>query len=502
MDQTQLMNKIKSVIEEFKESKVQSEKEVCSKFIVPLSEALGYPPRFRAEEFPIYGYAGGEKLRAKPADFLFFDDKNFADYRKNTLNSKNWVEDHSLLIIEAKKPLKMPENLGQARFYTMWSKAIAYIETDGIDFKAYLFNSISNDVEIIDKKVDELSASEELSFFCYERLLALKKKGRENAILANEIESDEDEEYLGTISNDDDLNLPENTIRHMRECLGRNAEGLTKLQLTSKFLNFTNALLQTGMRYDVPSYIYDYPREFYQADLFINERTHPLMSGEVAVFYWEDKERFQFDSDDITLEIEFQYDTLFMFNINYKGTEKQVNERILGMNKAIELFDADSITLKFKEYAKKNIFIRFKKLQGLKTQLRTSRKRLEPSLLLLKMLRSIEEYYEIKFELRDPTNELEMEKMVEGIHSIYNGTCLGQNCSLPLKKALLDDLLIDDCPVLFNDGLSKFENRFLYGVEFEPFRLYILPFDNQKLDDTQEDGVLVPACCEYKPILN
>lgn len=62
-------------------------------------------------------------------------ESSFGRYRGNTQNSKTWVQEHSLLIIEAKKPGKMPEDLGQARFYTMWTSAVAYIETDGEDFK-------------------------------------------------------------------------------------------------------------------------------------------------------------------------------------------------------------------------------------------------------------------------------------------------------------------------------------------------------------------------------
>ena len=67
--------KIGSVIKKFRKSTIQSEAEVRSKFVVPLLEALDYPSELRAEEFNVYGYAGREKLRAKPADFIIF--KNF-----------------------------------------------------------------------------------------------------------------------------------------------------------------------------------------------------------------------------------------------------------------------------------------------------------------------------------------------------------------------------------------------------------------------------------------
>lgn len=62
---------IQSVIDEFRLSDIQSESEVRSKFIVRLSEVLGYSSQFRGEEFPVYGYGGREPLRAKDADFIF-----------------------------------------------------------------------------------------------------------------------------------------------------------------------------------------------------------------------------------------------------------------------------------------------------------------------------------------------------------------------------------------------------------------------------------------------
>ena len=65
---------IQSVIDEYRLSDIQSESEVRSKFIVGLSEVLGYSSQFRGEEFPVYGYGGREPLRAKDADFIFFND--------------------------------------------------------------------------------------------------------------------------------------------------------------------------------------------------------------------------------------------------------------------------------------------------------------------------------------------------------------------------------------------------------------------------------------------
>ena len=69
-------NKIQAVIDEYRKSGINSEAEVRSKFVVPLIEALGYPSELRAEEFPVYGYAGREKLHEnglKAANATLFD---------------------------------------------------------------------------------------------------------------------------------------------------------------------------------------------------------------------------------------------------------------------------------------------------------------------------------------------------------------------------------------------------------------------------------------------
>lgn len=89
MDKTYDKALIQAVVNEYRLSEIQSESEVRSKFIVQLSEALGYPSQLRGEEFPVYGYGGGEALRAKDADFIFFSDKSFGKYRTNTQKSKD-----------------------------------------------------------------------------------------------------------------------------------------------------------------------------------------------------------------------------------------------------------------------------------------------------------------------------------------------------------------------------------------------------------------------------
>ena len=102
------------IIEEYRLSHIQSETEVRSKLIVPLIEWLGYPSQFRAEEFPVYGNGGGTPLPAKHADFLLFDNVDFDNNRERKKNQQDWVSNHSLLVVEAKKSIRNEKELSAA----------------------------------------------------------------------------------------------------------------------------------------------------------------------------------------------------------------------------------------------------------------------------------------------------------------------------------------------------------------------------------------------------
>ena len=166
------------LINDYKKSKIQSEAEVRSKFIVPLLRLLGYPAEYRAENFPVYGFEGRKKLHAKFADFIQFSDPDFAVHRGSKEEDKKWVHSHSLLVAEAKKPGKMPkdDDLGQAQFYATWTKAVAYIETDGERFIARVSNKTQNDYEVLNVKVDELASSSKLQLLRYESVKRIKKE--------------------------------------------------------------------------------------------------------------------------------------------------------------------------------------------------------------------------------------------------------------------------------------------------------------------------------------
>lgn len=491
---------IQCVIDEYRLSNIQSEAEVRSKFIVRLSEALGYPSQLRGEEFPVYGYEGRNPLKAKNADFFFFDDKSFGGYRDNTQKNKTWVRDHSLLIIEAKKPGEMPEDLGQAQFYTMWTKAVAYIETDGEIFKGYFANPLSSDFEVIDAKVDELANKPEIWNFSYENVLSVKQKGKGIERIDPRLINIEENVYQ-IITEDSELNIPEETLSYIRKCMGKNADGLTNVQMVSRFLNTTDTFLQNDMRYDIPFYMFDIPRHTYKAKLYIDNVIFPLAIGEVMEFYWNDMTRFLFQNQYIEIEAIYKSDKLVDFEMGYHILDRRVSERLDHFALVGKCFDAEVVRVEVeKESGLQMIFPtgHSRKMWRSEQHVKTM---FEFWLSGMKKLKAIEEYYEIEFELKIVSDTNELNELYEAIDFVYDGMMLQENCEIIVPGDLFEDDFIIEEPILFEENTRiPLKDRVIQGVVFRPYRSAWLPGKVKFAGKKKKDVVRIPGCCEYRVV--
>ncbi len=489
---------IQAVVNEYRLSVIQSESEVRSKFLVQLSEALGYPSQLRGEEFPVYGHGGGKALGAKNADFIFFSDKFFGEHRTNTQKNKDWVRDHSLLIMEAKKPGKMSKDLGQVQFYTMWTRAVAYIETDGEDFKGYFVNLISSDLEVIDAKVDELANKPEIWNFSYENLLSVKQKGYSAKNFDPRL-IDTENNLCEIITEDSELHIPEETLAYIRSCLGRNAEGLTNVQMVSRFLNTTDSMLRNDMRYGIPSYMINVPRNIYKAKLYVDNVIFPLITGEVTEFYRNDLARYLFDSEYIVAEAIYNKEKLINFEIGYHILDRSVSERLGHFELVKKCLDADVVRVTVaNESGLQMIFS-----SGHPGKMWRSRRHVNTMfefwLSGMKKLKAIEEYYEIEFELQMVSDPIELNELYEAIDIVYDGIMLQENCEITLPGDLSDeDIEIKD-PVLVEEGRAiPLKDRVIQGFVFRPYRSAWLPGKVRFAGKTRNDIVRIPGCCEYK----
>ena len=113
---------------------------------------------------------------------------------------------------------------------------------------------------------------------CRENLLSVKQKGYSAKNFDPRL-SDTENNLCEIITEDSELHIPEETLAYIRSCLGRNAEGLTNVQMVSRFLNTTDSMLRNDMRYGIPSYMINVPRNIYKAKLYVDNVIFPLITG-------------------------------------------------------------------------------------------------------------------------------------------------------------------------------------------------------------------------------
>lgn len=147
---------IDELINSYLNQTIHSETEVRTKLVNPLFKLLGYEDNLRGEEYPIYGYDGGKPSTVKFADLIFFNDSNFNN--NNTREQRKWVQEHSLLIAELKKPIEMIDVQGQAEYYSMWARVAFYVITNGVEFAIYKLENYYQDELLFKCEISQIPA--------------------------------------------------------------------------------------------------------------------------------------------------------------------------------------------------------------------------------------------------------------------------------------------------------------------------------------------------------
>lgn len=498
---------IQKIINEYKKSIIQSEEEVRSKLIVPIIDVLGYPSYFRAEEFPVYGFEGGKKLPAKNADYVLFSNKEFAHHR-------TFTQKHSLLVVEAKKPGEIPEVLGQPEYYTVWTRAVAYLVIDGVNIKGYFYNDINADLEVIDCTIEDLPGQEEIWKFSYDNILQIKQKGRgklESLTLAKPrmgiLEENNrmdgvrlvDANTVNSLKEEDLNDFPEDSLQFMRESLGKNADGLTKVQLMARFINTTDALLQNNLRYDVPAYIFKFPRNTYVAQLFINNMVIPIESGEVTEFYWNDYERFVYESKYMQIDILNKNSKLFDFEIGFHVLDNQVSDRLAAFEIVKKILIAKNISVILGGSTHRMLVLpsgKPRKMWKSKTYICSM---CDFWCNGLEQMKAIEEFYEIKFKLSLVTGEDNLNELYDAISFVYDGIVLNENCEITLPGGMTNENIDIEEPIILEENKKlPLKPRFIQGKCFEPYESWLLPGEIHMQGTREGDIVKASGCCRYK----
>lgn len=474
------IDRIKKVISEYLDNQVRSEEEIRSKLIVPLTEALGYEPKFRAEAFPVYSHHGHKKEPTTEADFILFDEPDFNSHSRNTDDDRNWVYDHSLLVIEAKKPHEFPEVQGQVQFYTTWTRALAYLVTDGIKLKVWLFKESCSDELIVDCKIHPDSDYSQLLRIDFSSLSTSKNESRNY-------------EQYRIITDPNEINLPPEQFNYMRSALGKNADGLDNLELLSMYLNSCDFILQNKLRFNIPPHAIDLLRAVYDARIYINNDIAPIDRGELFYSYWDEFDDYQFSCKDITINLRYFKKKLVNFGLLYESTTNSVSKRIVEIESVLKFLRSERFIIEFEdEENKTNQLIVPNREANCRNNTKECITYYSIWLEKLEQLLAIEKEYKIEFNYNQ---EMNSQDLFVDIDTIYNGINMKENCILTINIKDKRSYEFDSPEMLLDGDVPNISDKNLFGFVFHPTRTYALP--GKYKVSLFKKTVDLSICCEY-----
>lgn len=491
MEQEKIVH-LNAVLNEYKKSQIQSEAEVRSKLLVPLINLLDYPSEFRSEEYPVYGWEGRREISAKNADYILFNNADFSQHRTRTKNNIEWVQNHSLLVVEAKKPGEMPEVDGQSMYYVQWTKAIGYIVSDGITIRGYFRSDCKSDFECFNCRVENLTYNNDLAMLSYKRLLRLKEEvvgvETENCVSALNIDTIPEEK----------LNVSEETISFIEQSLDLDVRALGKREILRRFLHMTDTCLDCEMRYNIPQYMFQVPRDVFKTKIYLNNDIAPYFIGEATHFYWDIYDRYLFENDFVNIVLTCQNNEPIGVDIGYSVLDKSVSDRLYKLGLVQKCLDSKKIIFEIESQGIKTICNDNKKYRWM-PQTESFRELLKAWIDEMKKMECIQEYFDIEFELAPLYGE-QINEVYDSVDIIYDSIMGYENCTMHM-------------PVEYIKGFSKrnveafvLENkelplprRVIHNVTFKTCRSIILPF-RIKRNMIKNGLVYLPCCCEYEVV--
>lgn len=476
---------IRKVVLEYRKSKIQSEAEVCSKLLVPLIEELGFATELRAQEFPVYSWHGRNKASTTHADFLLFSDDQFALYRDYSEKNRKWVQNHSLLVCEAKKPGKMDEDSGQAEFYALWTRCPAYIMCDGESIRAFYHNPLKADKKIIDCSIDCLYENPDLDFFSYE-----------NVVKAKEYIVDLSPEKCDyQVLKPEDINLPNDVVKGMRQSLNLPPH-LSDYDVMLHFLSLTDAYLERGVRYGIPEYMLEIPRAQYEASLYVDRDVFPLFSGTVTHYFRDEIDIYDFENDYVELHLKCIENKIVGYYPDYHVQCQSSEERERILNQVKRVFCAQTLILRIEGIPDKEIHTSDFS-HGPDSPLALETIRINYWIDEMRKIQVIEKTFGIEMDLH-PLNDYEEGVILyQAVDSLYRSIIRDQNCVIffPSNPEVSEDIVIEEM-IPFEYGDIHLPVLNIHGFLFYPSESFILPTTVKK-EIWRTNTIEVPACCVY-----
>lgn len=480
-----MQEELKDITDKYLRSVIQSEAEVRSKLMVPLIEWLGYPSEYRAEEFPVYGFEASKRLQAKSADFLLFDDQNFAANRQFNEKKIKWVQDHSLLVVETKKPGEMPEVMGQAQFYTQWTKAIAYIVSDGKTIKGYYHNPISSDKILLDCNIIDLWQNENIVCFSYDKIKSIKdidfSKEIEKRI---NTELPEKKTSIHTRSE-----YPNELIKQMRIVLGSESNGLNDIEVTNAYVV---KMYCDQDRKKLSKNIWGMPEKLVGSEdalLFLDGNLVPLMNGTVSLYTFLNVQHIIFENNILFIDFLFTKNTAISVLSGFHVQDYRVSTRTYNLSRVKKAFDARTFTIKTKKGDVLVDNIDVYRFMNESDYCIEQEGIIDYWLNRMDQLKTIEEYYGIEFLLKPGLSAEETSELYYAVDVVFDGIAKKRNIFFcDEAEKLFAEIGATETITLNCSDLTKMEwtSLAIHNFIFVPNKISFIPRENDNIDISVE----------------
>ena len=304
------------------------------------------------------------------------------------------------------------------------------------------------------------------------------------------------------ITCEDDLNIPEDTLNYMSEALGKDSIGLNNLQLTAKYLNLTNALLQNRIRYQIPEYMIDIPREFGEVLIYSNDNLFiPLFEANVVHYYRDEVDIFDVYNDFARIIVHTTKGNADDVKIGYRIFDPTTSERLIKLKRIKALLEAKAISV----YLKNTSNLSFKYISSAVDSSNYLLDTTNLNISHLEVLESIEEYYGISFKLSIVGSD-EFLELLENTAIIYKGISNEENHVLDYPQEVFNEIeegvveieQTEPVPDSTEGGRrTNLPDITLFNYVFTPDTIMFLPCTVNICHGSKEP-VAISCCCKYK----
>ena len=263
----------------------------------------------------------------------------------------------------------------------------------------------------------------------------------------------------------------------------------------------TNMYLDCQLRYDIPEYMFDVPRFVSDASLFIDSKVMPVSKGEITTFFWEDSEKYFFQSEYIDVFAFYYKGNLVHFDIGYHVLDTKVDTRIDNLLFVQKCLNSQTMSIAFQDTEYKNLILPCGNPCGLWKSKEENLDKIDFWLDGMRKLKEIEDFYDIRFLLTRVDGIDELNELYSNIDFVYDGITMNSNCTISIPGGFVDEDIYILEPTLFEENVElPLADRHIHGIVFRPTTSMLLPGTIRVAGTTEKDIIKLDACCLYEVV--